>query len=74
MRILFVISTIALIALLWASISIASHVRRARRRRRAQAEQAKATLPDRTPFNKDLGDLSDPYEERRTKPKGPSRL
>ena len=66
MRILFVISTIALIALLWASISIARHVRSARRRKR--------TLSAPEPVNKDLGDLSDPYEVRRTKPRDPSRL
>jgi hypothetical protein len=35
MRIMFLISIVALLALLWASISIASHVRRARRRHRS---------------------------------------
>jgi hypothetical protein len=40
MRILFAISTFALLALLWASISIARHVRRARRRRRELAAKA----------------------------------
>ncbi|HZL26564.1 MAG TPA: hypothetical protein VFC39_08545 [Acidobacteriaceae bacterium] len=34
MRTLFAISILALLALLWASISMARHVRRARRRRR----------------------------------------
>ena len=35
MRTLFAISILALLALLWASISIASHIRRARKRRAA---------------------------------------
>jgi hypothetical protein len=34
MRTLFAISVLALLALLWASISMARHVRQARRRRR----------------------------------------
>lgn len=34
MRILFVISVVALAALLWASVSIAQHIHRSRRRRR----------------------------------------
>jgi hypothetical protein len=77
MRILFVISTIALIALLWASISIARHVRSARRKRRALTSPPStdvATPRPEEPFNNDLGDLSDPYEVRRTKPRDPSRL
>lgn len=40
MHTLFAISIIALLALLWASISIAQHVRRARRRRRDAVEDA----------------------------------
>ena len=35
MRTLFAISILALLALLWASYSIASHIRRARKRRAA---------------------------------------
>jgi hypothetical protein len=103
MRTLFAISIIALLALLWASISIAQHVRRARRRRRALADAGlepmlavediaaevdfsrpapAAAVPFANPnrveridwayFNKDLGDLSDPYQDRRSKPRGPS--
>jgi hypothetical protein len=42
MRVLFSISTLALIALLWASIAIARHVQQARRRhhRELQSEAA----------------------------------
>jgi hypothetical protein len=103
LRILFAISIIALLMLLWASISIAQHIRHARRRRRAAAKKVSevallygevdtdddfagqrsvappppppspSTLekkPERADwayFKKDLGDLSDPYQERRRK-------
>jgi hypothetical protein len=46
MRVLFAISLVALIALLWASVSIATHIRRARRRRR-ELLVARTTDPPR---------------------------
>ena len=101
MKVLFVISIAALLALLWAAFSIAQHVRRARRRKHVLAERGiitEARPPKTDPvkpfverraatgsplpldierradwayFNKDMGDLSDPYEDRRRKPRTP---
>lgn len=45
MRILFAISVLAFVALLWASLSAAQYIRRARRRRSA-ATQPNATIND----------------------------
>jgi hypothetical protein len=42
MRALFTISMVALIALLWASISIARHIHRARQRHRSAIQSAAA--------------------------------
>jgi hypothetical protein len=97
MKTLFAISIVALFALLWASISIAQHIRRARRRRRLKEsndEIFKSAGDDKTSehhtppppppfnnrmervdwayFNKDLGDLTDPYQGPRNRPKGQS--
>ena len=43
MRVLFLISILALIALLWASIAIARHVQQARRRRDRDSPTEPAT-------------------------------
>lgn len=85
MKTLFAISIVALMALLWASISMVRHVRTIRRKRRAAVAEkaAAATRPAPPPipyanpgeradwanFNKDFGDLSDPYESPRSRPK-----
>ena len=104
LRILFAISIIALLMLLWASIAIAQHIRHARQRRRAAAKKVSEVAllygeldtddefigprsgapppppplpstqqkkPERADwaYNKDLGDLSDPYQDRRRKPR-----
>ena len=42
MRVLFTISMVALIALLWASISTARHIYRARQRHRSSIQSAAA--------------------------------
>lgn len=85
MKTLFAISIVALAALLWASISMAQHVRKIRRKRRAAAAEklAAASRPSPPPIpyanpvspkewektNKGFGDLSDPYESPRSRPK-----
>jgi hypothetical protein len=108
MRTLFAISIVAVLALLWASISIAQYISRARQRRRALNDRVKelpgATLisadydqdfaaqaiagedlaehhppppdaerkserADLAYFNKDMGDLSDPYQAPRIRTK-----
>jgi len=105
LRILFAISIIALLMLLWASIAIAQHIRHARQRRRAAArkvsevallygevdiddefvgprsgappppppvpstQEKKAERGDWAYSNKDPGDLSDPYQDRRRNPR-----
>jgi|GEM_PF-4799069 len=51
MRTLFVISILALLALLWASISIARHIRQARKRR---ASVPPPPVPDSEFANHDL--------------------
>ncbi len=90
---LFAISTIALLALLWAFISIMQYVRRARRRRHhpdeVNADDNTTSLATPRPppppppgpvsssvkridwayYNKDMGDLSDPYQAPRIRPK-----
>jgi heme exporter protein D len=43
MRVLFCISILALVALLWASIAIARHVRQARRRQDRELQQDATT-------------------------------
>jgi hypothetical protein len=97
MRTLFAISIFALLALLWASISMARHIRQARQRRKQneherltgeapgndevqEQQNPPATEPsedkveraDWQYFNKDMGDLSDPYEAPRNRPKSPA--
>jgi hypothetical protein len=57
MRTLFVISILALLALLWASISIARHIRQARKRRAAvpppPIPDPELSTPDFVPTNTD---------------------
>ena len=52
MRILFAISVVAFVALLWASLSTAQHIRRARRRRRL-ASSAEPASESRSTDNAD---------------------
>lgn len=84
MKTLFAISVVALVALLWASVSIARHVRMIRRKRRTvAAEKAAASRPAPPPIpyanpaerqesaivSNNFGDLSDPYAVRRSRHK-----
>jgi hypothetical protein len=54
MRVLFAISILAFAALLWASIAIVQHVRRARRQRvdllRSNSSNSQQTSPSRSHF------------------------
>lgn len=88
MKTLFAISIVALLALLWASFSIARHIRETRRKRKWALEEMHATAhrppPPPIPYanpggraewvqiNKDSGDLSDPYQGQRRRPKDTS--
>jgi hypothetical protein len=85
LRTLFAISIVALLALLWASISIARHISRSRQRRRKQNEYERlvdvasptlstpadtaAERADRAYYKEDMGDLSDPYQASSNRPK-----
>lgn len=61
MRTLFAISILALLALLWASISIARHIRRARKRRAAVPPPP---IPDPELSSQDLVSTNtDPYTQ-----------
>lgn len=69
MRVLFAILVVAFAGLLWATIAIAQHIRRARRRKRGRGP-ADPTLRSTGPaLSRDGGDLSDPRPRNAQNPR-----